>query len=167
LVWTKDHFSSNWTSRVRGGKAHEFVVGVVGLLAGHADQAGNGVLVGVGEAPRLPSATALLEMFQNRGGALQTEMGTLEGGALQLGEGMEADGALDHAVGAAAAAEAIEAKVLAPALAVGRAILLRASKVGQGAACGGRGLGSGHGRPSSRPILILSQAKSSAAETRP
>ena len=39
----KFHFSSNWTSRVRGGKGHEFVVEALGLVAGEGEIAGDGV----------------------------------------------------------------------------------------------------------------------------
>src|SRR5215203_2540368 len=38
---TKLHFSSNWTSRVRGGKGHELVVQAFGLLAGEGDVPGD------------------------------------------------------------------------------------------------------------------------------
>src|SRR6516165_2903970 len=31
---TKDHFSSNWTSRVSGGKSHELVVQLAGVVTG-------------------------------------------------------------------------------------------------------------------------------------
>src|SRR3954464_12006015 len=39
---TKDHFSSNWTSRVRGGKPDQLVVEVAGVLAGELAQAADG-----------------------------------------------------------------------------------------------------------------------------
>src|SRR5215213_3513510 len=40
---TNDHFSSNWTSRVAGGKSHEVVVEGAGVFAGPADVPGDGV----------------------------------------------------------------------------------------------------------------------------
>src|ERR1700690_2054410 len=42
---TKDHFSSNWTSRVLGGKSHDFVVDIVGVLTSHQGQADDRILV--------------------------------------------------------------------------------------------------------------------------
>src|SRR5580658_10777494 len=42
---TKDHFSSNCTSRVLGGKSHEFIVDSLGVLAGDYRQANHGILV--------------------------------------------------------------------------------------------------------------------------
>jgi hypothetical protein len=60
---TYDHFSSSWTSQVRGGKSHELVVEVSGVLAqasgvadhrvgGHAHPPGCGPHpVAVGQMP--------------------------------------------------------------------------------------------------------------------
>src|SRR5437899_7020131 len=41
---TKDHFSSNCTSRVRGGKSHDFVVDLLSVLAGDHRQTHHRVL---------------------------------------------------------------------------------------------------------------------------
>ena len=38
---TKDHFSSNWTSVVRGGKGDQFVGGRPGVVAGLAGVSGH------------------------------------------------------------------------------------------------------------------------------
>src|SRR5262245_40023608 len=65
---TKDHFSSNWTSRVRGGKSHALVVEVLRVPAGHEGQADDGVLVHPGQAAGLADADALLQVGQDGGG---------------------------------------------------------------------------------------------------
>src|SRR5205085_10965046 len=41
---TKAHFSSNCTARVRGGKGHELVVALLGVVAGPQGVADDGVL---------------------------------------------------------------------------------------------------------------------------
>src|SRR4051812_6879051 len=46
---TKAHFSSNWTSRVRGGKPDQLVVEVAGMLAGQLAQAADGAAVHLAE----------------------------------------------------------------------------------------------------------------------
>src|SRR6202142_1863602 len=62
---TKAHLSSNWTSRVWGGKSHEFVVDLLGVLAGDHGQANDRVLVHLDEPTRLPDPTVLLQMVHN------------------------------------------------------------------------------------------------------
>src|SRR6266567_8902276 len=54
---TKDHFSSNCTSRVFGGKSHDLVVDVLGVLAGDRGEAHRRVLVDADEAAGLADAT--------------------------------------------------------------------------------------------------------------
>src|SRR3954468_6209011 len=56
---TKDHFSSNWTSRVRGGKGDQFVVEVAGVLAGDPAQAAHRAAVHLAEPAGLTDAAAL------------------------------------------------------------------------------------------------------------
>src|SRR5918998_800502 len=46
---TKAHFSSNWTSRVRGGKRDQLIVEVAGVRAGQAAQAADGAAVHLAE----------------------------------------------------------------------------------------------------------------------
>jgi hypothetical protein len=61
---TKDHFSSNWTSRVWGGKSHEFVVELLGVLTGQGGVADDGVLADADQASGLADATAVGQVFQ-------------------------------------------------------------------------------------------------------
>jgi hypothetical protein len=62
---TKDHFSSNWTSVVRGGNRHEVVVGGPGVLAGDATVAGDGVGGDPAEPPGLTDAAPFGDMLQD------------------------------------------------------------------------------------------------------
>jgi hypothetical protein len=63
---TKDHFSSNWTSRVRGGKSDQLVVEVAGVLAGEHAQAADGASVHLAEPTGLAHAAALGDVLQDR-----------------------------------------------------------------------------------------------------
>jgi hypothetical protein len=56
---TNDHFSSNWTARVCGGKSHEFVVEVLGVVPGQEAVAEDGVLVHADQAAGLADAYPL------------------------------------------------------------------------------------------------------------
>src|SRR5262249_61914293 len=47
---TNPHFSSTWTSRVRGGKSHEFVVPFLGVGPGQRQVAGYRVLVDIDQS---------------------------------------------------------------------------------------------------------------------
>jgi hypothetical protein len=62
---TKAHFSSNWTSRVRGGERDQLVVEVAGLLAGQAAQAADRAAVDLAEPSGLADAAALGDVFQH------------------------------------------------------------------------------------------------------
>ena len=62
---TKAHFSSNWTSYVRGGKRDQFAVEVAGLLAGKAAQAADCAAVHLAETAGLTDAAALGDMLQH------------------------------------------------------------------------------------------------------
>src|SRR4051794_31830424 len=79
---TKPHFSSNWTSRVAGGKSHEFVMVQLGLVAGEGDVAGDGVPGDPCEATGGADAAALADVVEDRDDLLGRQLGALEGGAL-------------------------------------------------------------------------------------
>src|SRR3954468_10048317 len=79
---TKFHFSSNWTSRVRGGKSHEFVVVEFGLVAGAGEVAGDGVPGDAGEATGGAEAAALADVVEDGDDLLGGQLGAFEGGAL-------------------------------------------------------------------------------------
>src|SRR5207237_6416723 len=65
---TKAHLSSDCTARVRGGKGHELVVALLGVVAGPQGVADDGVLAHADEAAGLADADPLLEVGQDGGG---------------------------------------------------------------------------------------------------
>src|SRR6516162_3001280 len=85
---TNAHFSSNWTSLVRGGKSHEFVVDLLGVLAGDHGQANHRVLVHPHESAGLADATILLMMLQHRNRSVLGKLAAIQGRALALGEAL-------------------------------------------------------------------------------
>src|SRR5262249_52595698 len=72
---TKFHFSSSWTSRVRGGKSHELVVEVLGLVAGFGEEARDGVPADPGQPAGGADAAALAEMVQDTDGLVGGQLG--------------------------------------------------------------------------------------------
>jgi len=62
---TNDHFSSNWTSCVAGGKSHELVVELLGVRAGQQAVADDGVLVHADQARGLADADAFGDVAQD------------------------------------------------------------------------------------------------------
>ena len=53
---TKAHFSSNWTSRVRGGKSDHLVVEVAGVLPGDSAQAADRAAIHFPIRPKLAAS---------------------------------------------------------------------------------------------------------------
>src|ERR1700751_6034788 len=83
---TKAHFSSSWTSWVEGGKGHEFVVAVLGVVAGPQGVADDGVLVHPRQAGRLAHAAAVLQVAEHVEGFGTGQAGAEKGAALAVGE---------------------------------------------------------------------------------
>jgi hypothetical protein len=83
---TNDHISSNWTSHVRGGKSHELVVSVAGVLSGQLRQADDRIGMDVDEASGLSDAATLGEVLEHGEGLRLGEMGVEQGRPLALGE---------------------------------------------------------------------------------
>src|SRR6185312_9145928 len=96
---TKDHFSSNWTSVVRGGNRHEFIVGVLGVLTGEAAVAGDGVGRHPAEPPGLADPAPFGDVLQDRFDLLLRQPGVEQGRPLALGEAGLAGAAAEHAAG--------------------------------------------------------------------
>jgi hypothetical protein len=90
---TKDHFSSNCTSRVCGGKSHELVVEVEGVAARLEGQAADGVRGDARQAAGLADADPLLEVGEDGKGFLLGEATVKQGGPLPLAEAMLAGAA--------------------------------------------------------------------------
>src|SRR4051794_21817692 len=65
---TKFHFSSDWTSRVSGGKSHELVVEEPGLIAGEGEEARDGGSGDSREAAGGADATSFAKVVQDGDG---------------------------------------------------------------------------------------------------
>jgi hypothetical protein len=94
---TNDHFSSNWSSVVRGGEGDQLVVGRHGVAAGLAGVAGHGVAVDPHQAFGLADAAPLLEVLEDGGGLLLGQVRTEQRGALAFGEAIAAGSASEEA----------------------------------------------------------------------
>jgi hypothetical protein len=84
--WTKDHFSSNWTSRVRGGKSHALVVIAVGVLSGGAGESDDGVAMDADESSGGADAATLVEVLKHGVGLSLRQMAAVERRAFAFGE---------------------------------------------------------------------------------
>jgi hypothetical protein len=124
---TKLHFSSSCSLVVEGGKAHEFVVGVLGVPAGVAGEAHDGVAVDADEALGLADAAALAEVGEDGVGDRIVEPAVEQGGAFAFGEAPLARLAVEQAavVGAVAGAHGDVARA---ATAVLRAVGIEAAE---------------------------------------
>jgi len=115
---TKAHFSSNWTSRVRGGKGDQFVVQVAGVLAGQPAQSADRVAVHLAEPPGLADAAPLGDVLQDRLHLLGGESRPEEDRALAFGEAGLTCAATEHAAGLLEAVAAGHSQISGPTLAV-------------------------------------------------
>jgi hypothetical protein len=119
---TKAHFSSNWTSRVRGGKSHEFVVAVESVLSGHPSQSCDGIAVDADQPGGRSDAPAFEEVGQDVVGLLGWEVGVEQGRALAFGEAGLAGVAVEQAELILFAVAGADREVSGVALAVARAV---------------------------------------------
>jgi hypothetical protein len=94
---TNDHFSSNWTSVVRGGEGDQLVVGRLGVVAGLADVSGHRIAVDSHESLGLADAAAVGHMFEHGEGLLLGQMGMEQRGALAFGEPVATGAATEQA----------------------------------------------------------------------
>jgi len=94
---TKAHFSSNWASRVLGGKSDEFVVEVAGVVAGQPAQTADRAAIHLAESTGLADATPFGDVVQDRFELLRRQSRVEERRPLALGEANLADAATKHA----------------------------------------------------------------------
>jgi hypothetical protein len=94
---TNDHFSSNWSSVVRGGEGGQFVVGRHGVVAGLVSVTGHRVAVDSHRAFGLADAAPLGEVLQDGGGLSLGQMRTEQRGALAFGGAIAARAASEEA----------------------------------------------------------------------
>src|SRR5579862_974509 len=127
---TKAHFSSNWTSRVRGGNGYQFVVQSAGVLAGQEAVADDGVLVDADQAAGLADAAPLGDVVQDGDDLVLRESGVEQGRPLAFGEAGLAGAAGEHAALLRAVAEA-DAEVAPSPLAVVGAVGVLTAEAGQ------------------------------------
>jgi hypothetical protein len=127
---TKAHFSSNWTSRVRGGNGYQLVVERPGVLAGQEAVADDGVLVDADEATGLADAATLGDVGKDGDDLVLRESGVEQGGALAFGEAFLTGAAGQHAASLRAVAEA-DAEVAQSPLAVVGAVGVLTAEAGQ------------------------------------
>jgi hypothetical protein len=114
---TKAHFSSNWTSRVRGGNGYQFVVESAGVFAGQQAVTDNGVLVDADQTAGLADAAPLGDVVQDRDDLAVRQSGVEQGRTLAFGEASLAGAAGEQAATLRAVAEA-DAEVSQTPLAV-------------------------------------------------
>src|SRR5437588_5548554 len=128
---TKDHFSSNCTSRVLGGKSHNFVVDILGVFPGDHREAYHRVLVDAHQAAGLPHPATLLEVLQDRQSLVRGELATVQGGPLAFTKAVLAGAAgQDTAVLVGSVAKA-HTQMVEAALAVVGALLVLTAEVFQ------------------------------------
>src|SRR5215218_9580704 len=94
---TNAHFSSNWTSTVRGGKRDPLVVELLGVVAGQPGVPGDRVLAHPGEPGGLAGPDPLGHVGQHVVDSLRWQSGVEVGRALALGEPGRAGAAPEHA----------------------------------------------------------------------
>jgi hypothetical protein len=83
---TNDHISSSWISRVSGGKGHECVVDVPGVLSGHAGEPHDGVAMDADKPLGLADPVSLDQVYEDRDHLLRRQTGMGQRGALAFGE---------------------------------------------------------------------------------
>src|SRR5258707_680331 len=140
---TKAHFSSNWTSRVRGGKGHQLVVELAGLRASQEAVANDGILVHADEPTGLADAAAFGDVVQDTDDLAVRQSGVEQGRALAFGEAGLAGAASQHAALLRAVAEAHPEVAQTPFPLVGAVAVLTAEArqgVGHGGHSGRFGL---------------------------
>ena len=125
---TKAHFSSNWTSRVRGGKRDQLVVEVAGLRAGQSAQAADRAAIHPAESAGLADAAPLGDVLEDRFAPLGREPGVEQGRPLPLGEAVLAGPAAEHASLPAGAVASGHGQVSGPPLAMLGAVGIQAAE---------------------------------------
>jgi hypothetical protein len=96
---TKDHFSSNCTSAVVGGKSHQRVVELLGRVSRLPDVPGDRILVDPAQPSGLPGADPLGDVGQNRHHPIRRQARGNQGRAPPLGEAGLAGGAAEQSEG--------------------------------------------------------------------
>src|SRR3989304_6056970 len=93
---TKDHFSSNCTSRVSGGNGHEFIVDLAGVVACQPAVTHHCVPMYAHQAAGLADAAAFSDVLQNRADLLLRQGRAEQWRPLALGKPRLAGSAAEH-----------------------------------------------------------------------
>ena len=125
---TKDHFSSNWTSRVRGGKLDQLVVEAVSVLPSDSAQAADSAAIHVAKSAGLADAAPLGDVIQDRFGLLRWQPRVEERRPLSLGKAGLAGAATEHAALFMRAVAAGHGQISGSPLTVVRAVEIEAAE---------------------------------------
>jgi hypothetical protein len=128
---TKDHFSSNWTSRVRGGKGDQLIVEVAGMLAGDSAQAADRGAIHLAEPPGLPDTASLGDVFQDRFDLPRRQPRVEQRRPLPFGESRLAGLTTEHASLLAGAVSSGHGQISGPSLAMLGAVGIQAAEAGK------------------------------------
>src|SRR5512135_2524574 len=128
---TNDHFSSNWTSRVLGGKGHQFVVELPGVVAGQPAVTDDGIAIHRHQSGGGADAVPLGAVLEDRQGLILGQLRPEQGRPLALGEPRLAGAAVQHPALLVLAVAGADRQVAEPALAVVGAVLVLATETGQ------------------------------------
>jgi hypothetical protein len=113
---------------VFGGKSHEFVVEVAGVIASDSAQAADRATIHLAKSTGLPDAASLGDMFQDRFDLLRRQSRVKEGCPLALGEAKLADTATEHASLLMRAVAAGYGQISGPSLAMLGAVGIEATE---------------------------------------
>jgi hypothetical protein len=128
---TNDHFSSNWTSRVRGGKSHELVVELLGVRAGEPAVVNHRVAVHSDEPAGRPNTAPLGEVLKERDDLVHGELGAKQGRPFPLGESAAAPAAVEQTILLLFTVPGADRQIAGATLAVVGAVLVLAAEAGK------------------------------------
>jgi hypothetical protein len=128
---TNDHFSSNWTSSVRGGKRHELVVELLGMLAHGSAVADPRVAVDADLPGGGSNPVAVDQVPDHSDGLVLGQARAEQGGALPLGEPGLAGATVEQPDGLGLAVVARDRQIAVSPLAVVGAIRVLAAETGE------------------------------------
>jgi hypothetical protein len=125
---TNDHFSSSWTSSVRGGKSHEFVVEFSGVLAYSSAVADHRVAVDADLPGGGSDPVAVGQVPDHGDGLVLGQARPEQGGALPLGEPGLAGATVEQPDGLGLAVVASDGQIAVSPLAIVGAIRVLAAE---------------------------------------
>jgi hypothetical protein len=128
---TNDHFSSNWTSRVFGGKSPELVVQLPGVSAGQAAVPDYRIRGHPDLASRGADAVAVGEVPEKGDRFVLGQLGAEQGRPPPLGEPVATGTAVEQPVLLVFAVAGADGQVADPPLAVVGASLVLAAEAGE------------------------------------